>query len=118
MKPVYQTFFGKEGNCMQACIASLLEMSLDEVPRFPITGQFLAMARFLNQFDIQPIGLPYERGIIPFDCHYIVWGKSERGLYHAVIYLGNNMVHDPHPDNTGLVTLEGIDLFVRQFQRV
>ena len=35
MKPVYQTVFGKHnGNCMSACIASILELELDDVPNF------------------------------------------------------------------------------------
>ena len=39
MKPVDQTTFGprtngKVGNCMSACIASLLELGIDDVPYF------------------------------------------------------------------------------------
>ena len=35
MKPVYQTIFGKtNGNCFAACIASILEMDLEDVPHF------------------------------------------------------------------------------------
>lgn len=35
MKPVDQTTFGfPGGNCFSACIASLLEMPLDDVPYF------------------------------------------------------------------------------------
>lgn len=35
LKPVYQTIFGKtNGNCFAACIASILEMDLEDVPHF------------------------------------------------------------------------------------
>lgn len=35
MKPVRQTIFGhEEGNCAQACVASLLELPLGAVPNF------------------------------------------------------------------------------------
>ncbi len=35
MKPVDQTTFGHPGgNCFSACVASLLEMSVDQVPYF------------------------------------------------------------------------------------
>ena len=32
MKPIYQTEFGSNGNCLQASIASVLELELNEVP--------------------------------------------------------------------------------------
>ena len=39
MTPVYQTIIsGTEGNCMQAAIASLLDMKLEEVPDFKKSG--------------------------------------------------------------------------------
>jgi hypothetical protein len=43
MTPVYQTIIGKTtsdtpGNCMQAVIASLLDLKLDEVPHFLLYG--------------------------------------------------------------------------------
>src|SRR5260370_22421604 len=34
MKPVTQSLVGEEGNCFAACVASILEMSLVEVPNF------------------------------------------------------------------------------------
>lgn len=35
LKPVYQTKVGQpEGNCLQACVASILECGLDDVPPF------------------------------------------------------------------------------------
>ena len=34
MKPVMQTQFNLQGNCLSACIASLLELTIEEVPNF------------------------------------------------------------------------------------
>jgi hypothetical protein len=35
MKPVFQTIFDSDGgNCLTACIASILELPIDEVPNF------------------------------------------------------------------------------------
>lgn len=34
--------------------------------------------------------------------YYMLSGTSPRGTCHVVICLGNQMVHDPHPDGTGL----------------
>ena len=35
MKPISQSIKGKHGNCLQACLASLLELKLADVPNFP-----------------------------------------------------------------------------------
>ncbi len=39
MKPVWQNITGQNGNCMQAAIASLLEIELDAVPNFKVAGK-------------------------------------------------------------------------------
>jgi hypothetical protein len=103
VKPVMQTVFGEDGNCMQACIASLLGLPLEEVPQFPIHGQFFAVERYLKQFDIRPVGYPVEKmKLRPYNVYYISTGLSERGLRHAVVCKDGLMIHDPHPDGTGV----------------
>ena len=86
---------------MQACVASLLELPLEDVPHFPINGQFLALERYLKQFDIRPVGLPIGT-IHPYNVYYISTGVSDRGLRHAVICKDGLMIHDPHPNGTGV----------------
>ena len=39
MKQVWQDITGENGNCMQAAIASLLELELNEVPNFKAAGK-------------------------------------------------------------------------------
>jgi hypothetical protein len=41
---------------------------------------------------------------------YIVSGKTPRGLMHATVWLDGKMLHDPHPDASGLTEVESIDL--------
>jgi hypothetical protein len=107
-----QTKFGTEGNCYSACIASLLDMSLDEVPYFAEgAGQhdsgifwervfsFLEM----NGYDIRFFDYDKHSISLEPDQFYIVAGKSPRGYMHGVIYKGNQLYHDPHPDNTGVI---------------
>jgi hypothetical protein len=53
MIKVYQTIVDKHhGNCMQAAIASLLELSLEEVPNFNILGHewFNTFYKFLLKY--------------------------------------------------------------------
>lgn len=121
MIPVDQTRFydptvpveEQRGNCLQAVIASLLELPLDEVPHFvqdhvDTDGHrdwwesTLAFARShgWNIHATLPVtDYPGE--------HMFVSGPSPRGvdgdgLWHVVIYRDGEMVHDPHPDRTGL----------------
>jgi hypothetical protein len=114
--PVYQTISKKLpngkliGNCFPACVASLLGLSLNEVPFFSMASQ-KAQLKAANEW-LKPRGLnlmhisnnrrhQHPRGT----TYYIMKGLSPRykGAYHTVIGKDNKIVHDPHPDNTGIV---------------
>lgn len=120
MKAVKQTKFGNpEGNCLAACIASLLECDLDEVP-----NQATAKRDGKHWFDLYNDFLR-DRGLglvlvdtpvpvcVPKDCYYIASGQSARGLMHSVIHLNGELVHDPHPDGTGIRAIEDYLFIVR-----
>lgn len=119
MKPVFQDKFyepgipneEQRGNCLSAVIASLLELDLHEVPNFvqiDVDGgqnwwehllEFLSK-RGLTIYWVTDEVKPEQ------DEYYTVSGLSPRGngIYHIVIYQNGKMVHDPHPDNTGLLS--------------
>jgi hypothetical protein len=115
MKPVKQTlFFDKDGtgNCFEACIASILEIDLSEVPLFHNTDWFprfwdwLISRGYEYHGILPPNRVPvYKKGI---DGFFIGAGDSPRGPHikggHAVVFKDGAMVHDPHPDNTGILT--------------
>jgi len=101
MKPVMQTRTGKQGNCFSACMASILELGIHEVPR-ALAGpdQYQAAKDFLR-----PLGYTYERvpitDVKPVGLH-LIEGVSPRGGMHAVVGRDGRMIHDPHPhDGTG-----------------
>lgn len=107
MKPVDQTTFGpRDGNCFSACIASLLELSIADVPWF-MGGQDDAwMERNLLPW-LAPRGLYALCFKLGFDWYppgyYIVGGESARGgCLHSVIAQAGKTVHDPHPSRDGL----------------
>lgn len=108
MIPVDQDVFGEEkGNCWSACIASILELKLKEVPNFcggqdhnfkpcspddwaKETGIWLEKRGYVGAFFLAP-------DIYRPDSFHILSGKSPRGEWeHAVVALGNALVHDPH----------------------
>jgi len=130
MKRVMQTQFGTDftapldeiGNCQQAAIASVLGLPLDSVPhfcglysdneeRYDKTTEWLASQGFASvswDWDmIKPHIKSYYR--LFGDSVFVTGGKSPRGDHqHAVIGRltpsgGWELVHDPHPDGTGIV---------------
>lgn len=116
MTPVTQTYFygGNEdgvtrGNCWQACLASILDLPLDDVPHFVDID-----ARGGENWFHSTINWLWKRGLAmytpethPENMYYLVTGKSPRGdFYHVVVYRNGELVHDPHPDRTGVLTEE------------
>lgn len=106
MIPVMQTKFGAGvGNCWEACIASILEIAIEDVPDFPKDDQDAATAEWLDTQGYYFANFKDVRNDITLSpgLLYIVGGKSPRfQCLHAVVFRGREMVHDPHPDGTGL----------------
>lgn len=122
------------GNCFAACIASIIEKPIEEVPNvetlFHINSSFWieVMLAYLNsigwdlcsddmfkRFHPDLFGYDFrgtdENGKIPQyyeykDKYYLVSGKSARGVNHVCIYQNGILIHDPHPTKEGLITLE------------
>jgi hypothetical protein len=121
MKPVMQTIVARnQGNCWSACIASLLELPIEEVPPFVKDGgeNFLQLAQdWLGKRGLFILRIRMPKEILTGDdirwhqipeCLCIATGKSPRGDYgHAVVgrivdAYKFEMLHDPHPDGTGI----------------
>lgn len=105
MRPVDQTMFGHTpphdaGNCLQACIASLLELPLDDVPHFVADGDgwWSALLDWLRCR-----GFWVAETVDPSPGLGFAGGKSPRGDWgHAVVTDGPDIAHDPHPSRAGL----------------
>lgn len=104
MIPVDQDIFvgdteGRKGNCFQACVASLLELPLGEVPHFAeYENWWEALTEWAESLRYT---VSWEK--FPLNFYSIATGKSPRGDYnHAVISLAGKTVHDPHPSRSGL----------------
>jgi hypothetical protein len=110
---------GEIGDCWPCCIAAVLRVPREDVPHFlaedptgvamdcdtqgwlyrkhscllvHVSGQSLEFPRWSNQ------NIP----VLPV----ITCGPSPRsqklGAHHAVVYVGHEMVYDPHPSRAGL----------------
>jgi hypothetical protein len=132
MIPVFQTITKHDpanlqfGNCYQAAIASVLDLTLESVPHFglndkpeEISGE--EFAKRINQF-LGPLGLRVIWFFIPLadvytwrdhlaeDGHltyHLIGGKSIRGNPHVTVGLNGKLVHDPHPDGGPLSPVDG-----------
>lgn len=122
MKKVYQSRIEKNhGTCMQAAIASLFEMFIEDVPNFiELEGRwFYAMSDFYKERGYElccfnPQGkieltkqcLEADGGINGFWAASVVSINLGKDVTHAVIIDKDmNVVHDPNPNNYGHVYL-------------
>ena len=121
MKPVAQTVFGSpDGNCLAACIASILELPIEAVP---VTGHAGKWDKELTAFleprgyawiwiDYRKLPAPGEGEDWPFywtnNLYWIASGPSGRGLPHSVVCKAHEMVWNPSPGDHD-VEIESID---------
>ena len=118
---------GINGDCARAVIASMLNKeNVEDVPHFGEGLDFRLEVADVNGalFDRRITDYLETQGIKPFKVAYtcsleelllflapnvgvpmIIDGMSPRGRNHSVIYMNGEMIHDPHPDNSGIVGL-------------
>ncbi len=114
MIPVNQTITNfRNGNCIQACVASIFELELNEVPNFMEYGidRFdMIIIEFCNRFGLYPMDLEIkdnEKGKnILKGLYSIGIGLSPRGnledQHHGVVCYEGKIIHDPFENMVGL----------------
>jgi hypothetical protein len=115
MKPVDQTIFvndpeGRTGNCLQAALASVLMLPLEEVPHFadlPDDIWFSEMCNWLTERGYQLNDMDSEE-MNYCSSYMLAIGMSERGVSHAANYDRNGLAHDPHPSKAGLLNISWV----------
>lgn len=103
MKPVDQTTFGNPGgNCFSACVASLLDLEIGDVPYFMDDDPWwLRFEAWLLDRGYWPLVVPLDGGWSPPGLH-ILSGVTAGKSPHSVVARGLEIVHDPHQDRPGL----------------
>jgi hypothetical protein len=113
VRPVHQTQFyvppegaagdpAKTGNCVAACVASLLELDLADVPNFvAVEGDWwMEFQWWLHKRGWVALELD---GDYRWPGYSAASGKSPRGDFkHLVLYLDGKLIHDPHPSGAGI----------------
>lgn len=131
MIPIDQDIFGApHGNCFTACVASILEVPLKD-----LIGLQNVYARCAQRYEeigevdwrIMHDALLEHGHVLVDTCSYapcddippacpigysIASGKGPRGLLHCCVALDGAIVHDPHPDRSGLNTIRQYDVLI------
>lgn len=109
VKPQTQTIFGSEnGNCFAACLASILELPVDEVPNFCETEDWVERTnKWLEPRGLffLAVGIPEEEAVLLHlnrAGYHVIIGEGPRNCPHSVVGFAGRMVHDPHPSGAGL----------------
>lgn len=110
MKLVDQTIFEKDlGDCARACIASIFELTIKEVPNFwehthdadtfwRLNNEWLSDKKGCRLF---PVALAEGSEHLLSGVLCIAIGRTRRGGEdHAVVWR-DGIVHDPHPARSG-----------------
>ena len=105
---------GQYGDCQRACIASLLNINTDDVPHFHEgTDDEKIFDSRLNEFLCSKGLFHLETTFFDLskkpDCYHMIYGKTERDTWHAVIGFNGEVIHDPHPSKAGLLDDEKED---------
>jgi len=116
MKPVMQKYLhipkkGQKGDCWRACLASILECDIELFPDPNVINDWPTLYTETLAV-LEKMGYHYDSVPVSFlkcDTGYcIAIGKSPRSkrkrITHAIVW-HNGIVHDPHPDKTGLLDI-------------
>lgn len=93
------------GDCLRACICSLLEISDKDMPNFVEYEDYIQkIYDFFRMNNLNYIICSSDKEPEDVD-YYMVWGTSPRGVKHSVIYKQSKLVHDPHPKGGGVTDI-------------
>lgn len=128
MKPIKQTRIGSKGNCFEACIASILELKINDVPdlnAFEENCEWVPLLnKWLSRYDVCYIECNIERNDMDSffkdrNFYYILIGKTSRSedILHAVVGYNSKIVHDPHPNPLPIIPEPKLRLgiFIKSF---
>lgn len=112
---------GQYGDCLRTCIACLFDLNVEEVPHLHDNGAehseaMAALDRWLSDYLPDRDVALFRLGLYCSPEHimqymaahnpgmiYLLSGKSPRhDAGHVVIARDRDIIHDPHPDGTGL----------------
>lgn len=86
---------GKD-DCLTDCVARIFNVHPETVPLFCAHKNWpRKLKRYFNARGMGIKCVTYTPGLLGNDYIGIVVGRSARGVYHAVLYIGNRVIFDP-----------------------
>lgn len=99
MKEVYQRSHVSgpyKGDCLTACVASILEVPIDDVPHFNSPTWRDKLNEYLIKFSLYSLCLPYALySSVVQGYHISVLYVASLKLCHAVVGLNGKLIFDP-----------------------
>ena len=97
MKPVFQTIAGDPTTiCFQACLASILEIPMERVPRYGAANQLSLYRAWLEHLGLDLVIANFaDRPELAPHTFSIRCGRGLQGGSHAVVAHRGRVVHDP-----------------------
>lgn len=92
------------GDCVRACIATILGLELDDVPHFVQLYDCEWAAEMQDWCEARGVVAEWRSGWHPTKEPAMLSGPSPRTGRHAVVMQHGEIIHDPHPSRLGLVT--------------
>jgi hypothetical protein len=119
MKPTKQTKLftgpGTCGNCLSACVSSVLEIPIKEVPNFVEDNEDWqgALNEFLEPYNMVYVEVPTTDVGIQTLGYHLMCGLTVRSkeVTHSVVAYNRKYYHDPHPSDQGLMTVDNYGIF-------
>lgn len=104
--PVMQTKFGDpDGNCLEACYATITGIPLDDFPHFLSNAWLFHYRNWLREHGWHLFWAKSGTCDVP-PGYAIASGPANRGLDHSVVFLDGHLWHDPHPSGDGLLSID------------
>lgn len=94
------------GNCLRACIASILEIDIDSMPRFEDLDEewIFRLRRWMMAYNGKTVVKKELNN--PPSGYALASGYTSRGFLHCVVALNGVVCHDPHPSDEGLIKVD------------
>lgn len=106
-------------NCMQFCVAYMLGLPLEAVPDFEREHCAHLTAWELMEQVFESHGCTVEMfpPTAEINGDYLASGTTDRGTNHMVVMRGGRLLHDPHPSNAGLESVQVVWIIARKSGR-
>ena len=105
---------------MSACLASIFELPIKEVPTFAMKKYYWDHVQawlrergyYVFTLNTGTDGYDQEQLSGVIEGYHTMAGPGPRGCRHVVVGKSGKVVHDPHPSRAGLLEIDEWDLYI------